>query len=296
MRLYFYYLLMFFLLIACDTKGVKTPPSTTTERLIVIGQSTLEFMLEFGLTDKIIGIAQIDKQNSKYDSEISKLPIITKQWPSKEAILSLQPDLIFTMEAAFRGERIGSPDFWHQRNIATFQINDYTVEKSLSAYRQDLIQSGELFKKEKEVNLYLEKLDTVLQKIGQNNSRDKESPSILFLACVGPIYYYYPRSLCVIDEIIEDCGGLYVDLGERSIILSTEAIININPDKIIISQYMYSDANYAINKLYNNKLLRHIPAIHKKDILVIDYTNAVSGSLELPNIYQAVFSFISPNL
>lgn len=297
MRVLLYIILIPCLLTACECKNKEVKAIEKPERVIVIGQSTLEFMLGFGLEDKIAGIAQVDIQNTRYDSLMNELPIITRQWPSKEAILSLRPDLIYSMESAFRGERIGSLKFWHQRGIPTFQINDYTFGKSLSSYRKDLIDSGVIFEKEKEVNDYLNHLDAVIEDIKQKRNLNSTSttPNILFLACVGPIYYYYPPSLCVLDEIIEDCGGKFLNLGDRSIILSIEALLKVNPDKIILSQYLHSDAENALNKLLQNKMLRHISAIKNQDILTIDYTNAVSGSLELPQVYKSVYSFIHPN-
>lgn len=279
-------------MISCNGKMDKLMDMTEPKRVIVIGQSALEFMIEFNLEDRIVGIAQIDSENEKFETHIEQLPVITRQWPSKESILALKPDLIYAMESAFRAERLGTPVFWEERGIRTCLVNDFSIDKNLSLYKEDLVVSGKVFGKEKEVEKTINGLDEVIREVRNEATRKKNRPKVLFLACVGSSYYYYPPSLCVLDEIVEDCGGEYINLGTQGIILSTEAIIKANPDKIIISNYRYSDANEVKNKLVANKHFRFMTAIRNNEVMAVDYTNAVSGSLELPKLYQSVFSFI----
>ncbi len=279
-------------MISCNTKSLKGINCDEPQRVVVVGQSALEFMIGFDLQNKIVGIAQIDSENEAFEKEIERLPIITRQWPSKESILALKPDLIYAMESAFRDERLGNTDFWEQRGIRTCLVNDFSIDKNLSLYKEDLVVSGKIFGKEIEVQNFIAGLNKLQMSIKEAASLKNQHPKILFLACVGSTYYYYPPTLCILDEVIEGCGGQYINLGTQGIILSTEAIIKANPDKIIISNYRYSDANEVKNKLLENTHFRFMSAIKNKEVMAVDYTNAVSGSLNLPEIYQSVFSFI----
>lgn len=53
---------------------------------------------------------------------------MTDMWPSKEAILELQPDLIISMSSAFQKDRIGGINFWNKRGIPVLAgINYFSV-------------------------------------------------------------------------------------------------------------------------------------------------------------------------
>lgn len=82
------------------------------KRVVIMGQSMAELMIKFGLQDKVVGgVGYLDKSFSKYDDEISKMPIIAKSWPSKEAIIALKPDIIYSMSSAFKEDRVGDISF-----------------------------------------------------------------------------------------------------------------------------------------------------------------------------------------
>ncbi len=86
-----------------------------------MGQSMAELMIKFGLQDKVVGVGYLDKSFSKYDDEISKMPIIAKSWPSKEAIIALKPDIIYSMSSAFKEDRVGDISFWMIEVFQFFQ-------------------------------------------------------------------------------------------------------------------------------------------------------------------------------
>ncbi|MDK8179635.1 hypothetical protein [Paenibacillus sp. UMB4589-SE434] len=79
--------------------------------MVVIGSAVAEFMIEFGQKDKVVGIGYPDQSLSKYADQITQLPLISESWPSKEAVLALQPDLIYSSSSAFKEDLLGDIGF-----------------------------------------------------------------------------------------------------------------------------------------------------------------------------------------
>ena len=281
--------LITFLLLCMSCQPVKKEPKESNyERVIGLGQAAIELLLELGLEDKIVGIAYFDNLGD-FTVE-SSLPVLSTNWTDKETILALKPDLIFAMEAAFRSDRIGSETFWNKRGVKTFIVDNYKEEKCFENYCKDIQNTGELFD-------IPHKTDPILKRItetrGKYSRKKPQWQRILHLSFIGNNQmYYYPPGMCLIDEIIEDCGGSFINLGDKSFIISTEAIIEAKPDKIIVTQFRKQRGDIIINKLINNPILNHLPVIKNHLLLEVDYTQAIRGAADMEDIYNKTHNFL----
>lgn len=259
------------------------------ERVVVLGQSAIELLLELEMGDKIVGVAYFD--NLPDSIERLKLPILSNNWTDKETILTLKPDLIYAMEAAFRTDRIGSQEFWNSRGVKTFIVDNYKEEKSFENYCADIYKTGELFNIQYQTDIILKRIAETRK---QRSKRRIDHPQrVLHLSFIGNNQmYYYPPGMCLIDEIIADCGGTFIDLGDKSFIISTEAIIESQPDKIIITQFREQSGESISMKLINDRILRHLPAIKDKKMIEVDYTQAIRGATDMEKIYTKIYNFL----
>lgn len=268
------------------------------KRIIVIGQAMAEIMIEFGLKDRIVGVGYLDQSSSKYEDEVSKLPVMSKTWPSKETMIALQPDIIYGMSSSFKEDRVGDISFWNERGVSVLSAVNFTIGRSIDEYFNDIKNLGKVFNVEDKTTKYLTEEKTKINKIKKTTKNAKNKPNVLLVASSGRENYdYYPRSGCVIDEVIEDVGGKYLELSNDSYIeMSTESIIATNPDKIIITEFQGSDSESIKNKLLSNKRLKNVTAIKTGNVMVADYTNAIRGSTELSELYKDVAKFIQPEM
>lgn len=126
----------------------------------------------------------------------------------------------------------------------------------------------------------------------------EQTPKVLLIASAGRENYdYYPPSWCIIDEMIEGAGGEYMKLSKDGYIqMSLEAIIAANPEKIMITEFQEPERDVTKNKLLSNDRLKNVNAIKTGNVMVVDYTNAIRGSLELADLYDKVAAFIHPEI
>lgn len=268
-----------------STESIKNNP----ENIIVLGEALGEYMIAFGQEEKVIGLGYIDGENLS-NSKLESMNLINKLWPSKESIISLNPDLIYSMSSGFKEDRIGNIDFWRQRNVNVIPAINFTVGRNDEEYRRDLINFGKVFNVEEDIKKFLyeenEKIDKYKNKVNKNEE-------ILFLSISGGKYYYCPPKGAMINDVIENLGGKYIKLSEDKFIeVSKEGIIKANPDKIILAEFQSENKEKIKNEILNNKALKNVKAVENKDILVVDYTSAVRGNLEMSQLYKEVYEFL----
>ncbi|MGM7634250.1 ABC transporter substrate-binding protein [Bacillus sp. Hm123] len=286
------------LTISDDTgKEIQQTIEKEPKRIVVIGQGFAEWMLAFGEEERIVGLAYLDKTFSEYEEQIKTLPIITDMWPSKEAILELQPDLIISMSSAFQKERLGDISFWNERGIPVLAGINYTTGRTIDSFFEDITNLGNVLNIQDKTDAFVEKQKEQINKIETKAALAKDKPKVLLLGTSGETTYYYGPSLALIDEMIEGAGGEYIQVSKETYVeMSEESILSVNPDKIIITGFQESDSEALINQYLNNPKLKNAKAIKNGDVKVVDYTTAVRGSLGLTDLYKDVAQYIHPEL
>ncbi|MCU6712687.1 ABC transporter substrate-binding protein [Paenibacillus sp. J5C_2022] len=267
------------------------------KRIVVIGQGFAEWMIAFGEEKRIAGLAYLDKSFSEYEEQIKELPIMTDMWPSKEAILELQPDLIISMSSAFQKERIGDISFWNKRGIPVLAGINYTTGRTIDSFFEDIENLGTVLNIQERTNAFIEKQRDQIREIGKIAERAQDKPNVLLLGTSGETTYYYGPSLCLIDEMIVGAGGEYIQVSKDTYVeMSEESILSVNPDKIIITGFQKSDSQALIDQFLHNPKLKNATAIKTGNVKVVEYTTAVRGSLGLADLYKDVARYVQPEL
>ncbi|MBU5591604.1 ABC transporter substrate-binding protein [Clostridium sp. MSJ-4] len=267
------------------------------QKVVVVGSAVAELMIEFGQKEKVIGLGYIDKSFSKYDDQIAELPLITELLPSKESVLALQPDIIYSISSAFREDSLGDISFWNDRGIPVISAVNFTVGRSIDEYFKEINNFGLTFNVTDRTDAYLKEQNSRIAEIKKIAEGAEETPKVLFIGSARDTYYYYPPSWCMIDEMIEGAGGEYMKLSKDGYIeMSIEAIIEANPEKIIITEFQQPDSEAIKNKLLSNERLQNVNAIKTGNVMVAEYTSAINGGIELVNLYEDVAEFIHPKL
>lgn len=267
-------------------------------RVVVIGQALAELMIEFGLEDRIVGVGYLDNSYSAYADRIEKLPRISDQLPSKEAILERRPDLVLTMSFALKPDKIGEVPFWNARGVGVLPAVNYTVGRDLDSYYEDVRHVGEAFGVTQRTGAYITEQKARIAAVARTAKRAGDAPEVLLVASGGrDTYDYYAPSLGLVDEMVNGAGGTYMELTPDTYAqLSLESIIAANPDKIVVTEFQKSDGDKSRNRLLRDPRLKNVTAIRNGDVMTADYTTSIRGSLELADLCEEIAAFVHPDL
>ncbi|MEU8606969.1 hypothetical protein AB0C29_03085 [Actinoplanes sp. NPDC048791] len=91
---------------------VTKPPA----RAVTMNQPATEIMLALGLQDRMIGTAYLDDAIlSQYAAAYGKIPVLAKEYPSKEKLLEAEPDFVYaSFSSAFIDEGAGDRESWEK--------------------------------------------------------------------------------------------------------------------------------------------------------------------------------------
>ncbi|MDR2170992.1 MAG: ABC transporter substrate-binding protein [Planctomycetaceae bacterium] len=243
----------------------QTPQSP--ERIISITPAATELLFELGLGDKIVG----DSQFTIYPPEAAKIEKIGGLYDRNiEKIITLKPDLIiYPVEDVQFGQKLES------MNIRRLAVDHRSISGLLQSY--NLV--GEFFGGE-----YLERALAKRRAIEDFLSECKIQTNNLQRLRVLMVIdrqhgtgridnVYIAGTELFFGEILDYAGGENVaaNAGIPYPNVSTEAIIDFNPDVIIeIQANPKNNAAYYNSRNDWNSLKEHIPAIKKSNLFIIN--------------------------
>lgn len=284
-----------------DGKPVTETIEKAPRRVVVLGQNLVEAMIAFGLQDRIVGTAYFDGSSSDYESRIAELPKITDQVPSVESVLALRPDLIVSMSFAMTSQNLGTIQTWNSRGVNVLTADNYTIGRDFNSYFDDIAHIGTVFGVSGKTNDYLTRTRAELQRIKEAaDGSGTPKPRVLLVEKGGEnkaTYNYYSPSLSLVDDMVEAAGGTYVQISKDQYAqMSDESIIKANPDVVIMTQFQKSDGDAEKARLLGDSRLRGVTAIAKKRVLLVNYSTAVRGSLDLVDLTARIVEYLHPGL
>jgi iron complex transport system substrate-binding protein len=92
--------------------GVRVAPARPPARAVTLNQGATEVMLALGLQDRMIGTAYLDDRVAPaYAAAYRAVPVLAEEYPSREVLLSKDPDFVYASYAsAFAADAAGPRD------------------------------------------------------------------------------------------------------------------------------------------------------------------------------------------
>lgn len=260
------------------------------EKVLVIGEKNAERLLSFDLGEKIASLAYLETVDNE---KIKDIPILSKEWPSKEAVLELKPDLIYGISTVFQDDRLGDFSFWNKQGIGIGTTSNYQIGVSPEQFFDEIKELGEIFNIEDQTNQFIDEEKESITKVIDDSKGKLTKDSVLFIASDGRgNYYYYPENYHLVDDIMLDLKANYLDLGDELITLSHESVIDLNPDRIIFTSFMGDEKKQEKDPWLTHSSLSQVKAIKNEQVLEVSYDDVIRGNENLGETYQVISDFL----
>ena len=241
------------------------------ERVISTNPNTGEELMALGLGDKIIGTCYNNAQVSEqYREEYESKPKISDDngYPSLEVVLDLDPDFIYGRSSAFsdKDSAIATHDTLSSYGIMSLSsIEGYKLGCDVEDVYQDFYNLGKIFQVEEVVEGMKTKIADVEDKV-----KDADPIKVFNFDCDMDGGAYTPGNNFT-SKLIRHAGGVNVfeDLEDTWNTVSWEAVVEADPDIIVINDYGETTADEKIQSLKDNEALSDVTAIKNENFLVI---------------------------
>lgn len=245
------------------------------ERVISTNPNTGEQLMALGLGDKIIATCYNNAQlPEEWREEYESKPVISdsNSYPSLEVVLDLEPDFIYGRSSAFgdSDSAIATHDTLSEYGIMSLSsIEGYKLGCDVEDVYQDFYNLGKIFQVEDKAE---EVVNGMKEQIAQVEAQIEGTEEVRVFNFDSEMDggAYTPGNNFT-SKLIRHAGGVNVfeDLEKTWNTVSWEAVVEADPEIIVINDYGDTTADEKIQFLLDNDALSDVTAIKNENFLVI---------------------------
>lgn len=261
-----------------------------------------EMMLVLGLTDHMVGYTGIsgwNKLDPDIRADVEKLPELSERYPSMEVLAGAEADFYF---AGWNyGMRVGgevTPETLARFGVDVYELTESCIhlgmerDVSLELMYNDLRNLGQIFgvaeKAEALISGYKSELDGILAALETTG----DAPRV-FVYDSGEDTPFTAGHFAMPTALIEAAGGTNImdDFRESWGTVSWEAVVERDPEVVIIVNYGEVTAEQKMDFMRNNPALSGISAVRNDRFVVLEYVEATPGPRNIAAVAHLAEAF-----
>ncbi|WBU39366.1 putative F420-0 ABC transporter substrate-binding protein [Homoserinibacter sp. YIM 151385] len=260
--------------------GVEVPIGRAPERVVTIKSTSTEMLLALGLGDRIVGSAFADGPvPERWAAEAADIPVLSEQVPGEEAVLELEPDLVY----AGWESNLGAEGAGDRAELQALGVAGYVSPAACrSADVPGPLGFEEVFREIEEVaTIFHADAEPLLaeQRAELAGIEPVEgAPTALWYSSGGDTPYVgagegAPQLVLEtagLENIASDVEGAWASLG-------WESIIAADPDAIVVVDASWSTAASKIAKLEADPATRELSAVRAGNYIVVPFAASEAG-------------------
>ena len=260
--------------------GIPVTFTTPPERVVTIKSTSTEMMLALGLGDRIVGTAfQDGPVPDEWAAEAEGLPEISDFMPSEEAVLDLEPDLVYAgWESAFAADAAGERD-----ELAGFGVATYVQPAACrSAQVPGKLDFAEIFREIGEAASIF-RVDAAPLIADQQAALDAIVPDDRGLTALwyssGTDTPYVGAGIGAPELVLETVGltNIAGDIDQTWSSLGWESIVDADPDVIVLIDADWNTAQSKIDLLESNPATARLSAVQHDAYLILPFAAGEAG-------------------
>lgn len=266
-----------------DNCGTEVTFDAAPERVVTVKSSTLELMLALGLADKVVGTAFADGPvPEQYADAAADLEVLSDKVPSQEATLAVEPDLIYAgWESNLSAEGAGERD-----SLAALGVASYVAPAACKGegYMPDPLTFDEVFREFEEAGAIFGVPDRAAELVAsQRAALEAISPSQDGLTALwyssGDDQPFVGAGIGAPQMIMEAAGldNVAADVHDTWTAMSWEAVVEADPDVIVLVDAPWNTAEAKIEALSSNPATAALPAVQGERYVIIDFPSTEAG-------------------
>ena len=265
--------------------GVDVTVTAPPARVVTMNQAATEIMLALGLGDRLIGTAYLDDAIlPEYADAYRAIPVLAKEYPSKEKLLEVEPDFVYGSFASAFGEE-GAGDRAGLRGLG---IGSYLSPAGCPPdTKPATLTIDNVFDEIREVAAIFGVPDRATTLIdGQRDRIDTAVAAAKPRAATSVFWWDDGTDVPSSGACCGAPGMIMSAIGVRNVFADVtgswgdtnwETVIERNPDVIVLIDAEWSRATAKRAFLEASPTLRDLPAVRDKRFITIPFSATSAG-------------------
>lgn len=258
-------------------------PATPPERIVTIKSSAFELLLALGVGDRIVGTAFPDGPVPEdYAAQAASVPVISDKVPSQEAVLDLEPDMIYAgWESNFSADGVGERADLQRLGITTWVSSAACREPE---YRPDPLTFDDVFDEFIRVGELVDApdmLDSLLDaqrtRLAELIADDRELTAVWYSS--GKDQPYVGAGIGAPEMIMAEAGlvNVFADVDDSWTSTSWEEVADRDPSVIVLVDSAWNTAAQKIDLLKANPVTATLTAVQQDRFVIVDFAATEAG-------------------
>ena len=269
--------------VVLDNCGTEVTIDSAPQRILTIKSSTLELALALGAGDRIIGSAFADGPLPEdLAADAGDITVVSDKVPSKEAVLELEPDLVFAgWESNFSVDGAGD-----RADLEKLGITTYVAPAACKApgYMPDPLTFDTVFDGFAEAGQLLGEEDAATALIAEQRADlDAITPDDRGLSALwyssGTDQPFVGAGIGAPQMIMSAAGldNVFADVHDTWTSSSWELIADADPDVIVLVDAAWNTAASKIALLTSNPVTAQLDAVRNQRFVIVDFPATEAG-------------------
>ena len=267
-----------------DNCGVALTFEKSPQRVVAIKSTAAEMLLALGLEDMIVGLGFLDGPLPEPFSA-STFPVLSEKLPSQEVVLETEPDFIYGgWESNFAADGAGERPM-----LAQLGVTSYVAPAACRSVKPVKLTFDQLFGEIAEMGAIFDVETTAGSVIAEQKAElasvvaDTRKLSAVWYSS-GTKTPYVGAGSNAPAMMLEALGlkNIFADVDEGWTSASWEAIVDANPDVIVLVDAAWNSADAKKKLLAENPITSKLDAVINQRYLVVPFPAAEAGIRNVP--------------
>ncbi|WP_353826317.1 putative F420-0 ABC transporter substrate-binding protein [Agromyces sp. SYSU T0242] len=269
--------------VTIDNCGTEVTFDEAPERVVTVKSSTLELLLALGLGDRVAGAAFTDGPvPDRYAADAADIDLLSDKVPSQEVVLEAEPDLVFAgWESNLSAEGAGERSTLEQLGVHTYVAPAACKEEgympdplTFDGVFADFEEAGDIFGVPEAADELVAEQRAALDAIRPND----DGLTALWYSS-GDDQPFVGAGIGAPQMIMAAAGltNVVADVHDTWTSLSWEAVVDADPDVIVLVDAAWNTAESKIEKLEANPATAVMPAVQQGRYVIVDFPSTEAG-------------------
>lgn len=264
-----------------DNCGVSVTLAAAPQKVVTLKSSATEMLLALGLADHIVGVGfQDGPVPEQWAAAAAALPVLAEKLPSQEVVLEAEPDFVYGgWESNFAADGAGE-----RPTLATLGVSTYVSPAACRSIKPARLTFDNLFDQITEMGAIFDVPANAEALIAEQRATlASVTPDARGLTAVwyssGTKTPYVGAGSNAPAMILDALGldNIMGDVDDGWVSASWEAIVDANPDVIVLVDAVWNSADQKKKLLAENPITSQLDAVMQQRYLIIPFPASEAG-------------------
>lgn len=266
--------------ITIENNGTTQVYTEAPKKAISLNQHVTEIMLALGLEDSMVGTAYLDDNiYEPLQAAYDKVPVLAKQYPSKEQIIDAEADFLYGgWKSAFGEKGVGTQEELEALGIHTYLHTASSMTKpTLEDIFTDIRNIAKIFRVEDRGDALIAQMTKDVEAVRAKLPQNGEELHVLVFDSGDKDVLTAGQNF--MNELVTIAGGknIFGDVESGWTTVSKEDAVDRNPEVVVVVDYGETKAEQKINFLKNDPALKEMEAVKNERFVILPLSAASEG-------------------